>query len=82
MAEQSPKAGRYRIVVTSWDRIKNGARTRFRLGDEVDLTDDEARRLAGSKHFPAAVKVQEEEGPKSSSTSTSTSSKGSESEKK
>lgn len=79
MAEQSPKAGRYRIVVTSWDRIKNGARTRFHLGDEVDLTDDEARRLAGAKHFPAAVKVQEEEGPKPS---TSTSSKGSESEKK
>lgn len=57
MADKSPGAGRYKLLARSWDRMEGNSRVRYHEGDEVDLTDAEARRLAGSRHLKSAVKV-------------------------
>lgn len=59
MAEQSPKGGRYKLAVQRWRRVnENGGYTVYSLGDEMDLTDGEAARLATGK-YPGVVKVQQ-----------------------
>lgn len=78
MAEQTPTAGRYRLIVQRWNREVNGKRIKYKLGDEMDLSDEEARRLAGSKNFPSAVKVSDPgSGSKSGSGSSTSTSKDS-----